>query len=228
MTALRPAPSRLVATALADVAELGPFFSITVGGPDPGWHPMAASYAAGLQDLVAATARRYRTGELRIAASVVQLGHAARLWSPVLACALVHGVVPDLDGLQRADEGPHLRVPAAHGRHVPASEPPAGELYRAVVTEHLEALAAGLHVKVAPRLLYGNAASALVEAARAILAARPDLRDPLVRLTGRLLDTGRLAGTGDVIDDDLAFRRRSCCLYYRVPDGVKCEDCALV
>ncbi|MGW5641150.1 (2Fe-2S)-binding protein, partial [Streptomyces sp. NPDC003832] len=76
-------------------------------------------------------------------------------------------------------------------------------------------------------LLAGNAASALVEAARAVLTARPDLGDPLSALVASLLNTGRLKGTGKVLGPDLTFRRRSCCLYYRVPSGEKCADCAL-
>ncbi|MFI9612839.1 (2Fe-2S)-binding protein [Streptomyces sp. NPDC052023] len=228
MNALRQAPVSSVAAALRDVADFGGFFSIELGGPDDGWHRIEDAYADGVADLIAATAGRYGTRELRIGASIVQLGHAARLWSPVLACAVVHGIVPDLRGLHRADDGPALRLPAVPtGWYAP--EPPhlTDLLYEVVVDRQLDALAAGLRVKVAPRLLEGNAASALAEAARAVLAARGDLREPLARLVDDLLTTGRLAGTGKVLGPDLSFRRRSCCLYYRVPSGVKCEDCSL-
>lgn len=228
MNALRHAPVTSVAAALREVADLGGFFSMEIGGPDDGWHPVEDSYARGVPDLIAATAGRYGTRELRIGASIVQLGHAARLWSPVLACAVVHGIVPDLRGLHRADEGPALRLPAAPtGWHAPERPHLTDVLYEVVVGRHLDALAAGLRVKVAPRLLAGNAASALAEAARAVLVAREDLRDPLAALVGELLGTGRLAGTGEVLGPDLSFRRRSCCLYYRVPSGAKCEDCSL-
>ncbi|GAA2134024.1 (2Fe-2S)-binding protein [Streptomyces synnematoformans] len=221
------APRASAAAALADVAALGPFFTLTVGGPDAGWHPVADTYARGAADLVARTADRYGTAELRIGASLVQFGHASRLWSPVLACALLHGVVPDLDGLQRADDGPALRLPAAAGRPAPAASRLPEVLYDAVVTRHLEPFAAGLRVKVAPGLLYGNAASALVGAAAALRAARPALGDPLTRLAEDLLGTGRLAGTGRLTGPAPSFRRRSCCLYYRVPGGGKCGDCSL-
>ena len=60
----------------------------------------------------------------------------------------------------------------------------------------MEPLAAGLRVKLAPALLSGNIASALVGASQALLSARPDLREPIVGITNSLLDTGRLAGSG--------------------------------
>src|SRR6204780_4748616 len=72
----------------------------------------------------------------RIGASLVHLGHATRLWSPVLACALVHGVIPDFKDLQRADDGAPLRMPEPIG--VPADKISAGLLYRVVVRQHMQ------------------------------------------------------------------------------------------
>jgi FhuF 2Fe-2S C-terminal domain len=209
---------------LSEVASYGGFFALTVGGAAEGWHPVGQSYAAGYADLIGATIRRYRTTEWRIGASLVHLGHAARLWSPVLACALGHGVIPDLTGLQRADDGARLRLPEPIGeRLAPSPE----LLYRAVVQHHMEPLEAGLRVKMAPGLLSGNIASALVGASKALLSARPDLRQSIVGITHSLLGTGRLAGSGAITSGDLDFRRRSCCLFYRIPDGGKCGDCPL-
>ena len=45
-------------------------------------------------------------------------------------------------------------------------------------------------------LLFGNAASALVEASRALQEARPDLREPATALTESLLATGKLDNAG--------------------------------
>lgn len=212
-----------ISTELAETASYGGFFALTVGGDAAGWHPVAQSYADGCADLIDATARRYRTTDLRIAASLVHLGHATRLWSPVLACAIGHGVVPDLDALHRADHGAQLRLPRPVG--VPADS--AGALYRVVVSEHMRPLAAGLRVKLAPALLAGNIASALVGAARALLTARPDLRRAIVETTRDLLDTGVLAGSGVITGPRLDFRRNSCCLFYRLPEGSLCGDCVL-
>ncbi|MCD0449167.1 (2Fe-2S)-binding protein [Actinocorallia sp. API 0066] len=219
------APGSVVAAALSEAAALGPFFTLAVGGPDAGWHPVTDAYDRGFADLVQATADRYRTDEPRIGASIVQLGHAARLWSPLLYSVLAHGVLPDLGRLQRADDGPALRVPEAAGHHV--DDDVAEALYRAVITDHLEPFASGLKVKVARPVLYGNAASALAEAARDLRAARPDLATPAHDLATRLLTLGHLHNKGTFTSPSLTFRRRTCCLYYRTPTGSKCPDCAL-
>jgi hypothetical protein len=210
---------------LSEVSSYGGFFALTVGGDATGWHPVGQFYAVGFADLVDATVKRYHAPELRIGASLVHLGHAARLWSPVLACVLGHGVIPDLTELQRADHGAHLRLPEPVGEAVSSSS--AELLYRVVVQHHVESLEAGLHVKLAPGLLSGNIASALLGASRALLLARPDLHQPIVDVTNSLLGTGRLAGSGVITSGDLNFRRRSCCLFYRIPDGGKCGDCPL-
>jgi hypothetical protein len=212
-----------ISTELAKVSSYGGFFALTVGGDAAGWHPVDQSYADGCADLIDATVRRYHTTDLRIGASLVHLGHAARLWSPVLACALVHGVVPDLTDLQRADGGAQLRMPEPVGEAV--DSPSADLLYRIVAQQHMEPLAAGLRVKLAHALLAGNIASALVGASRALLSVRPDLRRPTVRITNSLLDTGILAGSGMITSPHLDFRRRSCCLFYRIPGTSVCGDC---
>jgi FhuF 2Fe-2S C-terminal domain len=214
-----------ISAELSEISSYGGFFAPTVGGDAAGWHPVGQSYADGFMDLVNAALKRYQTTESRIGASLVHLGHAARLWSPVLACVLGHGVIPDLTDLQRADDGAQLRLPEPVGE--PVDSPSPDLLYRAVVQDHMGPLAAGLRVKLAPALLYGNIASALVGASRALLSVRPDLRQPVLRVTNSLLDTGRLAGSGVITGDDLDFRRRSCCLFYRAPSGGKCGDCPL-
>lgn len=214
-----------ISAELAETASYGGFFALTVGGGPAGWHPVGQSYANGCADLIEATVRRYSTTDQRIGASLVHLGHATRLWSPVLACAIGHGVIPDLDDLQRADGGAQLRLPKPVGR--PVTSPAPDTLYRTVVSEHLRPLAAGLPVNLAPALLAGNIASALVGAARALLSARPDLRSAIVEMTQSLLDTGVLAGSGTLTGRQLGFRRRSCCLFYRLPRGALCGDCVL-
>jgi FhuF 2Fe-2S C-terminal domain len=212
-----------ISSELAEISCYKRFFTFTVGGDAAGWHPVEQSYADGFTDLIDATARRYHTSDLRIAASLVHLGHATRLWSPVLACALGHGVVPDLKHLQRADDGAQLRIPEPVGRAVDRLS--AKLLYRLVVRGHMKPFAAGLRVKLAPALLAGNIASALVGASRALLVARPDLRPAIVEMTESLLDTGMLAGSGVITGSHLGFRRRSCCLFYRVPGRSVCGDC---
>ncbi|MDT6983492.1 hypothetical protein QNO04_08455 [Streptomyces lusitanus] len=84
--------------------------------------------------------------EPRVDVSLAQLGHAARLWSPALTCVVLHGIVPDLEGLERADDGPALRVPRPAGWYADRlADGPVSALY-AQVTGHLSALADGLRV----------------------------------------------------------------------------------
>ncbi|MBM7440091.1 (2Fe-2S)-binding protein [Streptomyces sp. HB132] len=215
-----------MAAALDDVAAVGGFFALRVGGRDEGWRPVGDFYSYGFADLSAVVADRYRATEPRVGVSIAHLGHAARLWSPVPACALLHGIVLDLRALQRADDSSELRLPRPVGWYTDSLSGRAESLY-AEVMHHLHALCTGLRVKVAPRLLDGNTASALVGSAGVLLAAHPHLRNPLTGLVTELLGMGRLAGTGHLTGPDLAFHRRSCCLYYRTPTGTKCGDCCL-
>ncbi|WP_297795301.1 (2Fe-2S)-binding protein, partial [Mycobacterium sp.] len=53
------------------------------------------------------------------------------------------------------------------------------------------------------------------------------LRRPIVETTRSLLDTGVLAGSGVITGPQLGLRRRSCCLFYRLPGGSLCDDCVL-
>jgi hypothetical protein len=230
VTTPEPAPAHVVASALADVAALGSFFTIKVGGPADRWRAVRDGYAAGIPDLVSATARRHDVADRsRIAASIAQLGHAAHLWSPPLACALLHQVVPDLTDLQRQDGSPALRLPQAHGYRVDGTEvhQVAALIHRTIVRDHLRPLAAGLKIKVADGLLWGNAASALAEAARTIAGSHPALSAPTARLATAVLEIEPLRNAGRFTGPGLEFRRRSCCLYYQAPAGAHCADCAL-
>ncbi|WP_199808608.1 (2Fe-2S)-binding protein, partial [Streptomyces sp. NRRL S-146] len=49
------------------------------------------------------------------------------------------------------------------------------------------------------------------------------IRDRARSLAAELLAHPLLTGAGTL--DGTAFRRRSCCLYYRVPGGGVCGDC---
>ena len=224
-TCPEPAEPALLRATLADVARIGSFFVLSVGDDGREWRPAAALYSGSLRGLVDHTARQLGVTEARVAASTVQLGYAARLWSPVLACALAHGVVPDLSQLE-VDAGPPVRlnVPEPHGWQAPDL---ATLAYRMVMTEHLEPMAAALPVKVAAGLLWGNAASAMTAALRVLAAVRPGLSGAAREMAGKLLGMGVLRETGELTGPGLEFRRRSCCLYYRVPGGGLCGDCPL-
>ena len=52
----------------------------------------------------------------------------------------------------------------------------------------------------------------------------PDVADRALEVGARALAHPYLVGTGE---PDLPFRRRSCCLFYRIPGGGTCGDCVL-
>ncbi|GAA2488826.1 (2Fe-2S)-binding protein [Streptomyces longisporus] len=224
---------------LAALGPLGGFFALRTGeAPGAPLPTLADAYENRSSDVygnaitfrVEKVAQVLRAPESRIAASVAQQGLAARLWSATLGCAALYGRVPDLDpGLLHWD--PDASAPddlwLTQVRSLPA-EP--ATLADVVLHGHLAPLATALraHHRIAPGLLWGNAASALAGAARQLVqwAGRCGRTEDAARtrtLAAELLahpllaDAGTLSGT--------SFRRRSCCLYYRVPGGGVCGDC---
>ncbi|MFJ7625326.1 (2Fe-2S)-binding protein [Streptomyces sp. NPDC097595] len=219
-------PRDEIEAALRDVARLGGFFALdTVRGPASGEGRLAPERFAAL---AATVNERHGTAEARIGVSVAHLGLAARLWSPVLACALLHGVVPAMTTVEWAGDGSALRLAGPRGRRAPLPGPSLADAVAAQADAILQRVESHLPAKVAPRLLAGNSASALVGSAAQLLRSRPGLRGPLTALTRGLLETGRLRGTGRITGPRLTFRRRSCCLYYRLPGGSTCGDCCLI
>jgi FhuF-like iron-sulfur protein len=213
----------VIGKALADVASLGPYFAVSTDaaeGAEPGWRP----FPAGLDELIEVTGKQIGTGEPRVAASTMQLGLAARLWSPVVACALLHEVVPSLAALRQRGRALWLAEVCGH-----RTADPVRPIYRSVVEEALEPLNAAVReqVRISPALLWGNAASALVGTLQVLAQERPELAGRCRDLAIDLLATGRLRGTGMFTGPGLTFQRRSCCLYYRVPGGGLCGDCCL-
>jgi hypothetical protein len=216
---------------LAALRPLGGFFVLrTAGAPADPPPTLAQAYAHRGEDVYAdsitfrvhTVADRLRTSELRVSASIAQQALAARLWSVALGCAVLYGSVPDLDPrLLHWDAA----ASAPDDLWLDAVEPlpgDAGTIADLVLHGHLEPLTAALRAeyRLATGLLWGNAASALAGAARQ-LGHRPDLsagaRDLATELLAHPLLAGRLERT--------TLRRRSCCLYYRLPEGGVCGDC---
>jgi hypothetical protein len=216
-----------VRVALDQAAGAGSFFEL---GSGSGGRLATEVYEAGADMFLATAGGVPDEAEPRVAASIAQLGYAARLWSPVVGAALLGGVVPDLSGLRISATRPaRLGVSEPRGWHADDIAGLAELSYRNVAEHHLEPLTRALRGRVAPGLLWGNAASALAGALGMLAGARPELRGPAGELASELLCTGRLADTGDlgVTGAGLGFRRRSCCLYYRLPGGGLCGDCSL-
>jgi FhuF 2Fe-2S C-terminal domain len=229
VTVVEPAPdpeADAVRAALAAAAQAGPFFrlEVTAGARQSGWLPVLTLSDGALAGLTAQTARQLGTGERRVAASVLHLGLAARLWSPVLGCVLLRGVLPDLDTLLIGSDLPG-RFALADRRGSAGWLPGAvAETVRRPLAAIEQALPAGLPAG----LLRGNSASAMAGALRVLIGHDPGLAAPAAELARTLLRTGALRGAGTFTGaGGLAYRRRSCCLYYRVPGGGLCGDCCL-
>jgi len=239
---LLPAAPQAVAAAVADVSTISGYFDLGIGPIDTeaGWRPLTDLLAdpEPLRQRITDVAGRLGTDELRVAASILFQGLAARLWSPVIGAAVAHDLLVDLAPArvhwQAAPSGPlPLRAARLTGWQVLDPARIAGPLHRNVLTELLEPLvqAVGEIVKIAPGLLWGNAASALAGTVRTIARQRPELTTRAIALGRELLTLGALQGSGDLVEPAPGqpfFVRRSCCLYYRLPDGGKCGDCALI
>ncbi|OLT19328.1 hypothetical protein BJF78_11360 [Pseudonocardia sp. CNS-139] len=230
-----------VRTVLDDVAGLGPFFAVgtrPAESADPTWRPVRdlQTDPAPLRDRIAHVARTLGLGDgaagRRVAASIAFMGYAASLLSPPYAAAVLHGTVPALtpDALRwrPAASGPLPRWCGDPG------ELPSGALADLLLDDHLAPLVDAVRAlaPMSERVLWGNAASSLAGAKRMLVAARPAAAARAAELAEELLATGPLAGTGELLppappDRVWTFRRRTCCLYYRVPGGGLCGDCVL-
>ncbi|MER6123540.1 (2Fe-2S)-binding protein [Streptomyces sp. NPDC001795] len=224
---------------LAALGSLGGFFVLRTGVPPHGPLPtLAQVYGTGtsrapadacsdpLTLRVRKVARSLHAPEIRVAASIAHQGLAARLWSVALGCATLYGQVPDLDPrlVHWDPDGSapdDLWLSEVHALPV--------ESLDAVVREgHLVPLASALSSRhgVSVRLLWGNAGSALAGSVRMLghwarTSGRTDVAERAHALAAGLLARSGLSGTLD----PATGRRRSCCLYYRLPGGGLCGDC---
>jgi hypothetical protein len=196
--------------------EFGPFFatSLHAAPPPAPWRPLAE--LAGSDEL-AGRVRQVRdsmAADLRVAASVTQLGLVARLLSPVLAAAVRHRVLLDLDtGYWRAPLTSTFALSLVPRPGVP--DRALAELARSGPVAGLTAMIGRLGA-VSPRVLAGNVASAVNGAA---LQLGPDAAPLATVMLNAIAGEDGVPGPG--------FRRRSCCLRYRVDGLGYCGDCVL-
>ncbi|GLF92767.1 IucA/IucC family C-terminal-domain containing protein [Streptomyces yaizuensis] len=203
--------------------------------PPAGSAPLALLHAGDLTPLtrrVDLVAARHEPRERRVAASIAQLGLAARLWSIALGCAALHGRVPELDPARLywsplASTPDDLWLDCSGGG--PRTLPATVDTLRATVQDtHLVPLAAALRqdTRIAERLLWGNAGSALAGAVRQLDTWAREHRRPEVAGRAAALAAGLFTGPGLVgTVRGPALRRTTCCLYYRAPRGGLCGDC---
>lgn len=219
---------------LAAVASVGGFFALRTGPARDPHRPLARLYAGEGGPLAAridTVTAALRAPDRRTGASIAHLGLVARLWSIALGAAVLHGELPDLDPAALAWDGGRSAPEDLLLDRVRPLPGTAERIRESVQYGHLVPLAEAVRrdTPVSSGLLWGNAGSALAGAVRelhrwALRADRPDAARRALELGTELLAHPDLAGTGTLLPGP-AFRRRSCCLYYRCPDAGLCGDC---
>lgn len=225
-------------------ATVGPYFVVDRWASGSGWRPLSelVEQPDVLTERVE-SAREMLAGrsgvsvseiEERATASIVFLGLAARLISPAFACAVLADHVPDLrpDTLwwKPVDGGPWPIARSTAEGSSPDTSAELAEQFDARIVESIVAPVLDSFAQtfgVSSQVLWGNVASSLGGALTMITAARPDRSAAAAQLVQDLLDRGPLRGTGDLDESGPSFRRRSCCLFYRVPGAGICGDCVL-
>jgi hypothetical protein len=211
---------------------------------DPAW----------LARIISFTGNRMGTDDPVVAASAFVQGYSYRVLTLCVACLTTAGVVPDASAssLAFALVGPwpsqvaflHPAVmildgPDAVAAPLPDSDTITDALRLVVdqaVDRHLRPLIASVHaglgVPVGHRLLWGNVAASAATAFRTMAGCLGRHVEPLGH---RFFDLAPpdLHGLGSfiVVENGPArgwfWERTSCCLFDRLPDGIRCADCSL-
>jgi ferric iron reductase protein FhuF len=217
-----------VAAALRRPIAGNPFLSFA----DPAEADLSAThFGSAVPALLTAVAGATGAREPRVAASLVVLGYSARLLGPSVAVLLRDGVLLDASPARvrfayAAGTGFRLALPSPTGWSGPVPDLTA-RWCETVLDDHLAMVVAAVRarVKVAAPLLWGNIASGLMGTLAALVRADAVRLDACVSFAAHSIAHGPLVGTG-LLDGALRFRRRSCCLYYRIPGGGYCGDCS--
>ncbi|MFC7534016.1 (2Fe-2S)-binding protein [Actinoplanes sp. GCM10030250] len=234
------------ASALRSAARLGPYFTWEPYDDGPGWRPLrtlldptviAERVGAGRRTLARMGGLAPRDIEERAAASIIFLGLASRLLSPVLGAVAVGGALPIPDRERmwwRPVEGGPMPIAArgltAQQTRVGAAPTLARTAIQGLVEPVLDVFRE--RFALSPQVLWGNVASALGGAAGMIADAAPSCAERAASVVEAVLDLEPLRGTARLIRPDPAkarwfLVRNNCCLYYRIPGGGTCGDCVL-
>jgi hypothetical protein len=240
------------AVTLAGLRALGPYFAVDTHDPGtpvtPPWRPLGdllGSPAALRERARQVQVALARAGgltpdqvEFRAAASVSQLGLAARLLAPAFGAAVLGGRLLAFEATQARwvpTEGSlfRLSLPGTALDGAEGLDPAALSvgLTRRWLDGPAQALVDGFAgMSVSSQILWGNVASAINGATVMLVQSQPGLRDQATRLAGALLATPNLAGRHRGVPGRPGFQRRSCCLIYRAAPGGGggfCGDCVL-
>ena len=242
---------------LDDLAAIGPFFAVSShppgAAPAAPWRPASEltlpssplrDRVASVRAALAASGGR-AVGEIepRVAASAVHLGLVARLIAPALGAAVL--AVPARHASRRALVAGRSSAARrrSRSRRRRAARPRAsagrpgrgnrrrGEWDRLLLDETVAPVTAAvaLLVPVSGRVLWGNVASAVNAAAAQVARQRPGPGRPARgRRPGACSRSPWLRAERN--PPGPAFRRSSCCLFYRLAPGnpsAVCGDCVL-
>lgn len=188
------------------IAPISPYFVVRVQTPGSA-RPSAALVDHG-DVVIGALRRRLGVEEDRVSASTWFFSYAARLWSIALATELRTGTSVALGPQQLwwVDDGAGIEL------FLPDPND-GGSATHEVVERQLVPLVEAWSGWIAPGALWGNATSALRGAARMLGPRAEPFR---TQASAHPLLAERLHPDG---------RRRSCCLYYRIPGSSYCGDC---
>lgn len=231
-----PDPSTPADTQAA-LAALGPFFAVDRhppgARPTGPWRPVTdltdlagpgAALRARIDRVRAALAagggRAPDRVEPRVAVSVAHLGLVARLIAPAVGAAALGSPLPsdDADLWWQDELGGPFPLSVGEG---------AGDLRLPGSAVEAVTLAVLRGFGVSARVLWGNVASAANSAATMIGRARPELAASARAAADVLLADERVED--GVLRAGPDFRRRSCCLIYRLSGttAAVCGDCVL-
>lgn len=249
-------PPSLAAT-LAIAGEVGERFRMSVSDHDhPGFMRADALSDEDLARGIGDRGRGVGTDEERVATALFLQTYAYRVAAPMLAAWVLHGRVPDVSagnvGLRFDDQGRPadlaLRTPRVYalpGDEMPDAEViPVSDLTGAAIatllSSHLLPVMERLRVSHRLGLLLAKGAVAS-QIGMALTFIDGQSAVPWQRTTRIALDffdrtAGAIAGQGKAGDmgykcmgerEGVTFRRRTCCLVFRVPDKGYCGGCPL-
>ncbi|WP_082129561.1 ABC transporter ATP-binding protein [Mycobacterium haemophilum] len=165
-------PTAEAAAVLHELSDVGPSFAIGTGTiTQDGWWPVQQLYTDTtlLDGIITSVQARSDAPDRRVAVSTFVLGFAARLWSIGVGALAGYQLVPDLaaDQLMFREDGGQIRL---HIEHPVAwrGDDLESMLANVVLESHITPLTAAVRqlAPISEKLLRGNAASALLGAAR--------------------------------------------------------------
>lgn len=205
-----------------------------------------------LVQVIAASGQVLGTDDLVVAASIFVQGYAYRVLATTVACMTASGVVPDASavamdiGVSRGRPSrvgyaePAVLVLAGRTDPVPLvlsdcqrTDEALGFVIGAAITNHLRPLIAAVRteIRIGQRLLWGNVAASAATAFRTMEGCLGRWVEPLgirfFELAPPELDH---QGSYLVLERDgrhgWFWERTNCCLYDRLPGGIRCSDCS--